>query len=199
MKKAKNAHAEKLTQEYIYRLQNDLNPFDTGLRKAVYEDNLRYAATIRLFKERRSSNFTLNYYSNQFLPEMKGMADKTYRNYVSKFPTFDAWLSRNNMANNDFTYITPAIMQRFSLYLINDEELARITLKKYQHMLERLFDYVCEKKYFRVSPMQDLPDNTHENDQAPRPINEAHIVEAKYLLNKRLPPFNKSFVPILNT
>lgn len=174
-KKARYAHAQQQIKEYTDRIQNGWNPFDSDLRKAVYEDNLRYATTARLFKERRSSNLTFNYYSNLFLPQIKGMADKTYRNYVSKYRIFDGWLARNNMAANDITAITPAVMRDFVLYLINDEKLARITIMKYRHMLERLFDWCVKNKYIRVSPMQDLPDTTRENDQAPRPINEADI------------------------
>ena len=66
-------------------------------------------------------------------------------------------------------------MRDFFLFLINDEKLARITVLKYRHMLERLFDWCIKMKYLKVSPMQDLPDTTRENDQAPRPINEADI------------------------
>jgi integrase len=173
-KKAKNAHAEKLIQEYTYRLQNGWNPFADNV-KAIYEDNLQYSTVARVFKNMRAENKTFNYYTNLFLPEVKGMADKTYRNYVSKYRIFDAWLARNNLSGNDITSITPAIMRSFFLFLINDEQLARITIMKYRHMLERLFDWCVKSKYLKVSPCQDLPDTTRENDQAPRPINVADI------------------------
>jgi integrase len=173
-KKAKYAHAEKIIQDYTHRLQNGWNPFEDDL-KAIYEDSLQYAAVARVFKSSRSSNKTFNYYSNLFLPEVQGMADKTYRNYVSKYRIFDGWLIKNGYGGNDIKTITPDIMRQFFLYLINDEKLARITVKKYEHMLERLFNWCVRNKYLRFSPMRDIPETSRRNDQAPRPINEADI------------------------
>jgi len=174
-KKARYAHAEKMIRDYSERLQQGWNPFDIDLRKAVYEDNLRYATTARIFKEKRASNLTFNYYSNLFLPEIKGMADKTYKNYLSKYRTFDSWLARNGHAGNDLSAITQPVMREFFLYLINEEKLARITVVKYRHMLERLFEWCVKNNYLKQSPCTDLPDTTRENDQAPRPIHEADI------------------------
>jgi len=42
-------------------------------------------------------------------------------------------------------------------------------------MLERLFNWCVKQKHLKISPMQDLPDTTRENDQAPRPIHEDDI------------------------
>lgn len=173
-KKAKYAHAEKVIQDYIHRLQNGWNPFEDDL-KAIYEDSLQYAAVARVFKSARSGNKTFNYYTNLFLPEIQGMADKTYKNYVSKYRIFDGWLTKNGMSGDDLKTISPEVMRRFFLYLINDEKLARITVKKYQHMLERFFDFCVKNKYLYVSPMVDIPETSRRNDQAPRPVNEEDI------------------------
>ena len=81
------------------------------------------------------------------------MAPKTYANYVSKFRIFDSWLAANGYEGNDITTITPEIMQQFFLHLINDEKLARITVKKYQHMLERMFNWCVKNKHLRKSPI----------------------------------------------
>jgi integrase len=173
-KKAKYAHAEELIQEYDGKLKSGWNPFvdDT---KAVYEDTLRYATVARIYKGARSGNKTFNYYSNLFLPEVKGLAYMTYKAYVSKYRIFDAWLVKNGYGGNDISTFTPDLMRQFFLYLINDEKLARITINKYRHMLERMFNWCVKMKYLKISPIQDLPDTTRENDQAPRPINEADI------------------------
>jgi len=173
-KKAKYEHAEKVIQDYTTRLQNGWNPFEDDL-KAIYEDTLQYTAVKRVFKSARAGNKTFNYYSNLFLPEVEGMADKTYRNYVSKYRTLDAWLTKNGLAGNDIRTIMPETMRKFFFYLINEEKLARITVKKYQHMLERLFNWCVKNKHLRVSPMCDIPETSRRNDQAPRPINEADI------------------------
>lgn len=174
-KKARYAHGETLIAEYTAKLKSGWNPFAEESEKAIYDDNLQYATAIRVFKTARSGNKTFNYYSNLFLPEVKGMADKTYKNYVSKFRIFDAWLQKNGMEGNDISAITEDVMRQFFLFLINDEMLARITVVKYRHMLERMFNFCVKNKYIRVSPMHDLPDTTRENDQAPRPIHEGDI------------------------
>lgn len=66
-------------------------------------------------------------------------------------------------------------MYNFFLYLINDMKLARITVKKYEHMLARLFTWMAKQKYIRQTPMVDLPDTRRVNDMAPRPIHMADI------------------------
>lgn len=174
-KKARYAHGETLIKQYTEKLKSGWNPFSEESEKAIYDDNLQYSTAIRIFKTARSGNKTFNYYSNLFLPEVKGMADKTYKNYVSKFRIFDAWLIKNGMEGNDISAITEDVMRQFFLFLINDEMLARITVVKYRHMLERMFNFCVKNKYIRVSPMHDLPDTTRENDQAPRPIHEGDI------------------------
>lgn len=174
-KKARYAHADKLLKDYTDRLNQGWNPFADDHKGAIYDDNLRYASVARVFKSARAGNKTFNYYSNLFLPEVKGMADKTYRNYISKYRIFDAWLTREGYDANDIATITPAIMRQFFLYLINDEKLARITVSKYKNMLERFFEWCVKNKYLRQSPVIDMPETTRENDQAPRPINESDI------------------------
>lgn len=174
-KKERYAHAEKLIAQYTVKINQGWNPFDEDLRGAVYEDNLRYANIARVFKAGRSANKTFNYYSNLFLPEVKGMAEKTYSNYVSKFRIFESWLTAHGYDGNDMVTITPEIMQQFFLHLINEEKLARITIKKYQHMLERLFNWCVVNKYLRQSPMENLPETSRRNDQAPRPIHESDM------------------------
>lgn len=174
-KKERYAHAEKMIALYTAKINQGWNPFEEDPRGAVYDDNLRYANIARVFKSARATNKTFNYFSNLFLPEVKGMAPKTYSNYVSKFRIFQSWLEANGYEGNDMDTITPEIMQKFFLHLINDEKLARITVKKYQHMLERLFNWCVANKHLRKSPMENLPDTTRRNDQAPRPIHEADI------------------------
>jgi len=174
-KKARYAHANKMIAEYSARLNSGWNPFIEDRKGAIYEDNLRYAAVARVFKSARNSNLTFNYYSNLFLPQVEGMADKTYKNYVSKFRIFESWLIVNGYADNDIKTITPDIMRRFFLFLINDEKLARITVKKYEHMLDRMFTWCVKNNYLKVSPVRDLPETTRRNDQAPRVINGADI------------------------
>lgn len=174
-KKERYAHAEILIRDYTQRLNQGWNPFETDRKGAIYVDNLRYATVARVFTNARSENKTFNYYSNLFLPEVQGMADKTYKNYVSKYRIFEAWLIKNGLDGNDISTLTPDIMREFFLFLINDEQLARITIIKYKHMIGRLFDWCVTNKYLRKSPMENLPDTTRENDQAPRPINEADI------------------------
>ena len=173
-KKERYQLAEKLIKEYTEKLESGWNPY-TDDKKNIYEDNLRYATTSRIWKSARTNNQTFNYYSNLFLPEVKGMAPKTYANYVSKYRLFNEWLAQQDLHNNDMSSISPEIMREFFLYLINDLKLARITVMKYRHMLERMFDWCVKLKHIKVSPMQDLPDTTRENDQAPRPVHEADI------------------------
>lgn len=175
-KKAKYAQGQKLVDEYTHLLKTGWSPFTTS-ETAIYSDSLQYAAAARTYDQKRASNRTFSYYANLFLPEVEGSARKTYLNYVGKFRTFDNWLRAKNIHHNDITTITQPTMRDFFLYLINDPKmhLARITLKKYEHMLQRLFSWCVKHKYLRQSPMFDLPDTRRVNDTAPRPIHRADI------------------------
>lgn len=174
-KKERYAHADMLLMKYTQMLESGWNPFEEDRNGAIYNDNLRYATVARVFSNSRSGNKTFNYYSNLFLPEVKGMAKKTYDNYVSKYRIFDAWLLKHGYAGNDITTISTEMVRQFFFFLINDEQLAKITITKYKHMLERIFDWCVDNKYLRKSPMQDIPTTSRKNDQAPRPIHEADI------------------------
>lgn len=173
-KKAKYEHGENMVKKYADMLTNGWNPF-ADEKKAIYEDSLQYATAARMFKSMRSGNKTFNYYSNLFLPEVKGMAEKTYKNYVSKFRIFDAWLSNNGFSGNDLSTIDQQILKNFVLYLINDLKLAKITVSKYKHMIGRFFDWCVKNKYLKINPAVDLPTTSRHNDKAPRPINEADV------------------------
>jgi integrase len=173
-KKSKYEHGEKMVKKYADMLTAGWNPF-ADEPKVIYEDTLQYSAATRIFKGMRSGNKNFNYYSNLFLPEVKGMADKTYKNYISKFRVFEAWLTKKGIEGNDIKSIDQAIMKEFFLYLINDLKLARITVSKYKHMIERLFTWAIQNNHLKVSPVQNLPETTRTNDKAPRPINEADI------------------------
>lgn len=174
-RKARYEHAIQQIKIYTDRLKQGWNPYTIDRNGAIYEDNLRYAAAARVFNNARQGNKNFNYYSNSFLPEVLMMADKTYKNYVGKYRMLDNWLVKNGFGENDISTITPEIMQKFFLYLINDQKLAGITLKKYEHMISRLFNWCVKKGYLGTSPMVDLPTTKKRNDQAPRPIHEADI------------------------
>lgn len=176
-KKAKQEHGEALVNDLTEKLKTGWNPFKAEDEKVIYTDNLQYAALSRIYSKKRESNKTFSYYANLFLPDVAGSARKTYLNYVSKYRAFSNWLESKGISGNDITSITQPIMADFFRYLIDDPEmqLARITLKKYEHMLARLFDWMVKNKYIRQSPVFDLPDTRRKNDQAPRPIHEGDI------------------------
>jgi integrase len=176
-KKAKLEHGGKLVNSYSHKLQSGWNPFHEEAERVIYTDNLQYVALTRAYSDKRKSNKTFSYFSNLFLPELLGSARKTYQNYVSKYRAFNSFLENKGLGGNDITTITQPIVAEFFWYLIEDPrmQLARITLKKYEHMLARLFIWLVKCKHIRQSPVFDLPDTRRKNDQAPRPIHEGDI------------------------
>lgn len=178
-KKDKIKHGKDLVEKYTHLLKTGWDPFKEESEKVIYTDNLQYATLARAYSDKRQSNKTFSYYSNLFLPEMEGSARKTYQNYVSKYRAFNNWLESKGMAGNDITTITQPIVADFFRYLIEDPKmrLARITLKKYEHMLDRVFTWMVKNKHIRQSPVFDLPDTRRKNDQAPRPIHEDDIYQ----------------------
>lgn len=173
-KKDKYAHAETLITSYSAKLKAGWDPFaeDTV---AIYDDQLQYANTAKWYGSKRQSNKTFAYYTSLFMPELKGLRPVTYRNYLSKYRHFNLFLEKNGMAGNDVSTITEEAIHQFFLFLINDMKLARITVSKYQHTIERIFAWMAERKHIRESPVKSVPTTTRENDTAPRPVNDADI------------------------
>jgi integrase len=176
-KKAKLEHGDKLVASFSHKLKTGWNPFHEEAERVIYTDNLQYATLARAYSDKRQSNKTFSYFANLFLHEMQGSARKTYQNYVSKYRAFNSFLENKGLGGNDITTITQPIVADFFMFLIEDPRmrLARITLKKYEHMLARVFDWMVKNKHIRQSPVFDLPDTRRKNDQAPRPIHEGDI------------------------
>lgn len=173
-KKAKYEHGEKMVKKYTEMLIGGWNPFTDG-SNAIYEDNLTFETVTTKYKNLRSNNKTFNYYYNLYLPEVNGLSEKTYRNYVSKFRIFDAWLQKNNIADNDLRAIDHDIIVKFFLYLINEIRLSKITISKYSQILSRFFGWAVKNKHLKSSPVFELPVTSRVKDMAPRPINDYDI------------------------
>jgi len=173
-KKAKYVHAEKLCDNYANKLKTGWDPFADDT-EVIYDDQLAYQSIAKIYGIKRKSNKTFAYFASKYLEELKGYRIKTYNNYKSKYRIFNEWLQKNGIGGNDISTINEIITKDFFKFLINDLKLARITIKKYEAMLSRLFLWMVDQRYIKKSPIGNIPECTRENDQAARPVNENDI------------------------
>lgn len=179
-KKAKIEHGLNQVKKYGDMLAAGWSPFVDG--KNVYEDNIHGAA--KLFKVIRAGNHNFNYCTNQYLPEISGLAKRSYENYLSRFRVLGRWLDGENMGANDIKYVDNEVMKGFFLWLINGQKLSKTSVNIYRYMLGKFFDWAVKNKYMRITPMRDLPVTTRLNDTAARPIHEADIEKLSEAIRK---------------
>jgi integrase len=173
-KKERYMTAEILIKDLTARMKQGWNPFAEST-EFLFENNLLPRNTAKISAAAKVNGRTFRLCANLFLPEMDGMAPKTYESYVSKYRTFDLWLQTKAMEKLNIAEITPEIIREFVLYLINDLNQARLTIEKYKYMLNKLFEWCVKNKYIAQNPCVDLPSTTRINDQTARPINQNDV------------------------
>lgn len=174
-KKERYAKAEILINDLTFRLKQGWNPFGENSKEFLFENNLLPCNIAKMNKNEKVTVRTFRLCANLFLPEMNGMARKTYESYVSKYRTFDLWLQTKGMEKLHITEITPEIIRQFVFYLINDLNQAKLTVEKYKYMLNKLFEWCVKNKYIAQNPCVDLPTTKRINDQTARPINQNDV------------------------
>jgi hypothetical protein len=112
-KKERYMKAEILIKDLTARMRQGWNPFAEST-EFLFENNLLPRNTAKISAAAKVNGRTFRLCANLFLPEMEGMAPKTYESYISKYRTFDLWLQTKAMEKLNIAEITPEIIRRSS-------------------------------------------------------------------------------------
>lgn len=165
----KREHGQKLIAEYTELLKNGWTPWtDPG---NIYEDQIQYKNESERFGYVKQSNNCVRKLASEFLlfkrPELK---DKTFSSYQSQMRIFTQWLENKNYGDYDITMINNAIILDFFNYIINDQDLDKVTVNGYKIKIKAFFDFLTHKQYILKNPVYAIPNVRKKVDNAPRPI-----------------------------
>ena len=183
------AAAEELKKAYTQKLRNGWSPFsDCG--KVIYEDQLQYNHVAQIFGKMRASNKTFRLYASKFIEIKRAEGEvepETIATYTSKLRSFNLWLEKKNLSENDISCLENSVILEFFLYLINDKKLSKFTVKRYRQLISQAFDIAIQEKAIVQNPVFNIPTGKRINDQAPRPISEFDILPFKNMIQKEDP------------
>jgi integrase len=169
-KKAKYIALEIIRLEYEQMLKNGWTPYDDD-EMVIYNDHLQYKGLSDIYKTRRKSNRTLDYFTNSFLEHIKAkVSPATLSSYTSKVRTFNAFVNEAGEGDSDISAIDNKIIVSFFGFLISGRKLSGNSTKKYRQILFALFDYIIDQKALRENPVYNLPECNRINDNAARPV-----------------------------
>lgn len=168
--------AQRKADELAVKLRAGWTPFDDD-NKAIYTDHLQYRMVADIYRNRKTSNRTFNYFANKYLEDkISGRADETHKTYRSKLRIFNMWLEEKGFADNDITAISNDDIIEFFHFIIDKRQRSGNTIGKYRQILFAVFDYAIELKQLKVNPVYNIPVCKRINDMAARPVYHNDIV-----------------------
>jgi len=186
-KKGRSERAVELIEEYSTKLKNGWSPFGDE-SEAIYSDQLHFKSLADIYKKKRKSNRTLNFFINQFIEDISGkLAEASKHTYISKFRTFNLWMDERGLTDDDISIIENKRIVEFFLFLVNERKLSGNSIKKYRQILGAFFEYMVKHKHLRFNPVYNLPECNRINDQAPRPVYSNDIEVFKKAISKEDP------------
>ena len=175
--------AAKVISRLTEKIQSGWTPFNAEHGDLyIYEDEMDYNAIIKNFGKLRQSNRTIRTYLSDFLTRKKAEVNKkSYQTYQSKIRSFCAYLERCKLDQIDISAINSKLITDYLIHKSENENLAKISIAKYQQILYSFFDYLIKLKVLQINPVQNIPLVGKVKDCAPYPISEYN---RKLLSNK---------------
>lgn len=181
------ALAEERKQYWTHKIKSGWSPWDENNSNVVYQDTLQYSHIARIYGNKRSSNKTFRFFSNQYINQVTGLSSSTISTYKSKLRIFSQWLEVHYGDDNDISSIDNQVILAFFLWIINDQKRSAVTINKYKQILSQVFDYAIKQKYIRANPVFNIPHASVSCDMAPRPVQEGDIKQFLKYIDKADP------------
>ena len=129
-----------------------------GSEKRVYADELLYRNEAKMFGEASEQVVTTRTNLSEFLAMMKQKINhKSFENYQSKMRIFNSWLETNKLNQLHIKNLTRQNIISFSMWLSDDQQLSRLTIKKYIQILHTFFDFELDRGTIQVNPVNKIP------------------------------------------
>ena len=90
--------------------------------------------------------------------------------YVSKLRLFCLWAEKQNIIDKPVTYYTNDIIADFLRHIVEQKELSRVTILKYEQILHTFFLYLKKKKIIVENPVFEIPKIGVIKDESPAAI-----------------------------
>lgn len=166
--------AKKLISVERDKLERGITPFSEEERSVIYEDDLMYKSAARIFGKQKSTVITIRTYLNEFLQKKESeIIHHSYQTYKSKLRMFCMYMEMKGYDKIHISLITQEMMCDFVIYLVENNDLSRRSIVKYEQILYNFFDYLIQsKKILEKNPVHNLPRVGEKKDCAPHPIND---------------------------
>jgi len=137
----------------------------------VYEDELLYRNEAKMYGRDKKSVTTSRTHLSDFLLYIREKVNtKSYENYVSKLRIFNAWLDKMNLSHLHIKNLKREHIIQFATYLSADQNLARLSIKKYIQIIHTFFDFELEKGVISTNPAVKIPALGRIVDEAATPF-----------------------------
>jgi len=124
----------------------------------VYADELLYRNEAKRYGEVRDQVVTTRTNLSEFLAVIKQKVNhKSFENYQSKMRIFNSWLERNKLNELHIRNISRQNIIAFSMWLSDEQELSRLTIKKYIQILHTFFDFELGLEIIDRNPAEKIP------------------------------------------
>lgn len=182
----RQAHAQKIIDEFTYKLKNGWTPFIE--EDIIYEDEIDYHNLAQIYGRKKKGNTTIRSIMSEFLTYRKReVKPKTFESYQSKIRLFCLWLEKNEYGDLDAASIDNKIILQFFNWLIDDRHLSKLTIEKYEQNLNRLFEYLIINRKVSTNPVLNIPKLPQTCDNAAKPIMKHDIEKFKNIIKGRDP------------
>lgn len=168
--------ASKVISELTAKIQSGWTPFNSDqCATYIYEDELTYTAIANNYGKMRQSNRTVRTYLSDFLNRKKAEVNKkSYQTYQSKIRSFCAYLEQRKLDQVDLSAINSNLITDYLIHKAENDNLAKISISKYQQILYTFFDYLVKQKIIQTNPVENIPSVGVVKDCAPYPISECN-------------------------
>jgi len=170
--KRRRAYCEKRINE----LTKQINLGETAVqnKRVIYDDQLEYSYSAKLYGRQRVSNVTVRTYLSEFLARKKSeIIPHSYSTYTSKLRIFCSWLDFRGLSGNHVSTITQENICEFFHFIITQKQVSRVTILKYRQILYNFFKFLqVNKRVIPFNPVYQIPNLGLMKDEAPVPIPE---------------------------
>lgn len=129
-----------------------------GQTSKVYEDELQYRNEAKMYGKLKIGVTTSRTHLSEFLAFIREKVNhKSYENYVSKLRIFNAWLEKEKLSHLSVKNISRDHIIQFATYLSAEQNLARLSIKKYIQIIHTFFDFEIEKGVIANNPVVRIP------------------------------------------
>ena len=180
----KIAHSKRLIIQINRKLDSGWSPF-LDQEKFLYNDVLEYQNSAGSPETKKQSEFTVEYYFNLVLSELKPQIRKSsFQAYQSQIRIFIKWLRDNELINCDITELSRDHFKRFLLYLQQNGR-NNTTRNNYLTNLKTFIGVLVKENILTENHLKSIP-SIPQSKESKRAFTRTQIKQLKPYL-KRIP------------